>query len=1481
MRETLQINNAYIFKTPDGKEELNVKITGVLGAGASCLVYDGEYRDSFGFSHDIRVKECMPYYCTAPKRADGVVCWNSDLEKEKALELFKNTYGQHLYLQKMFANTATHIDKLYEANNTRYIIMNMDEGKSFEKVRVSSFYSLCKTLHALGEAVKRYHEHGMLHLDLKPENFMLLESMPDETVKLFDFDSVIFVNDLKEGIPVELSYSEKWAAPEVKQRKYAEIRETADIYSVGAILFYYLAGRHYELKDLLSFGKYDWLSDAPLLQGINPAVFRRIKELLNATLAASLNHRYQTMEEVCLKLKELIRLSDPKSMYLKNTIPRQNNLFVGRNTELSEIHTKLQSSNCLLINGMGGIGKTELAKAYAIRYKEEYSHIVYISCQGSIEESILDDTQIVITNYSIDKQEKFAMDRKKQLRNRIALLKQVVDEDTLFIFDDIREFDDSLNQLLTLKCKFILTSREFPRALLKKRETFCVEELSVEHLLELFTQILERTPSEEEKAIIRDIIAEVNRYTILVPIIAKIMNYYGMSPVEMLARLKDSSLKDSSDRTVKHCKDDRTVEETMYGHVQTLFSFTEVGELELAVMKTMAVLEPYMFDRNFLALIFIIDDWVTYFVDEEYQEKVKEDTERFQITYAAMSRLIDLGWFSYDKEIDCVQMHPVIAEVLMEQQDCGVVGCERLYDFVQGLMILLLARENQNKENYIENQFKKIDVDDNLRIYQDKDIDYKEQIQMELATHCLLKLDVSKEENVKYLIQKISNYHPKLLNEVSYEVLNKIRVLNERKQQLDDEFMVALYMALITIVESKNQTISEADIKEISDCAKRISYHNPRISEWHFYQNAQDFKNCMEAKLALAVKFGTEFIKTGNVSAPLLEMIVYIMMLAEEVDVTRLSREQRRELKRTIERGVKKAQKDLGSQRQPVMDAMKELDSLEDKLQTMLQEQMSEYEEEERQGLKLLLNCFMGNSNSTVQTVKEEYQRYYEYFTSVLKCEEIFSWKEISSLLENKQISVSDKISLLCYLENSPYDAYSIDLENHFYLPEYVTNDWIRLIQSVLLKNQYYETLFGSENRQGFLAQIMFAYRKRQYDLFLKGIRKLIERKEEFSQELLFAWGQFCGKCGLTLLELIFYSIMNPEKINEDSDGNGNFLMKYLGALERCALKEEDAQMVLSARTLERKYGNIIFFKGKVFPEERRTSGRWQVFMQYLFEYCALKNRQEQQEFLKKLEREVNITEKYKELFRQGCTGRNHFMDYMYAKEVVGKPFAGNEEIIKAEQKRLKQQTLTAFEKCLAYASCGVEYLLLDDIEMADACIMRYTELVGQIVPNASSVELMMLFEFPNGIYEWTKYREKCVAVYQGIFDAIYKAEREISVESFKILMNTWGRSFFRMRSMLRSEGLEEEASSYVILQNRYEKSMREAHEGLQQKDYAEFNLAARSDYSIPLSEYAQAKRKSQLIDTIFEFGEQAVWHMLKMEMGKPDDGDDTDVAEK
>jgi hypothetical protein len=59
--------------------------------------------------------------------------------------------------------------------------------------------------------------------------------------------------------------------------------------------------------------------------------------------------------------------------------------FVGRSDELTDIHKELQhnsSRKTVVVHGLGGMGKTQLALAYAQRHKGEYSAVFWVNSKS-------------------------------------------------------------------------------------------------------------------------------------------------------------------------------------------------------------------------------------------------------------------------------------------------------------------------------------------------------------------------------------------------------------------------------------------------------------------------------------------------------------------------------------------------------------------------------------------------------------------------------------------------------------------------------------------------------------------------------------------------------------------------------------------------------------------------------------------------------------------------------------------------------------------------------------------------------------------------------------------------------------------------------------------------------------------------------------------------------------------------------------------
>lgn len=73
----------------------------------------------------------------------------------------------------------------------------------------------------------------------------------------------------------------------------------------------------------------------------------------------------------------------------------KHSFFVGRNQELAEIHEHLRATRfkqTVVLKGLGGIGKTQLAAAYAMRHWQEFSAVFWLDASSaeSLGSSVLD-----------------------------------------------------------------------------------------------------------------------------------------------------------------------------------------------------------------------------------------------------------------------------------------------------------------------------------------------------------------------------------------------------------------------------------------------------------------------------------------------------------------------------------------------------------------------------------------------------------------------------------------------------------------------------------------------------------------------------------------------------------------------------------------------------------------------------------------------------------------------------------------------------------------------------------------------------------------------------------------------------------------------------------------------------------------------------------------------------------------------------------
>ena len=185
--------------------------------------------------------------------------------------------------------------------------------------------------------------------------------------------------------------------------------------------------------------------------------------------------------------------------------------FVGRKEELQKVDEILnKDSMLLLLNGIGGIGKSTLASYYLNQKKNNFDYYGFIQVNEDIKLSLASalGTSLDLKSEKID-------DLFAEIMNKLQNLKGK----KLLIIDDVKEIDnqlDEMNLLMTLKnsgFKILFTSRETKEYI----PQYFLNVMSLEDARELF---LKHYPTDEMDKVDK-ILEYLDYHTLFIEITAK------------------------------------------------------------------------------------------------------------------------------------------------------------------------------------------------------------------------------------------------------------------------------------------------------------------------------------------------------------------------------------------------------------------------------------------------------------------------------------------------------------------------------------------------------------------------------------------------------------------------------------------------------------------------------------------------------------------------------------------------------------------------------------------------------------------------------------------------------------------------------------------------------------------------------------------------------------------------------------------------
>jgi serine/threonine-protein kinase len=196
------------------------------------------------------------------------------------------------------------------SNGIYYFVMEYVTGKSCRDLMNSAKGPLTESsalqiAMQMAEVLDHIHQNKMVHRDIKPENILVTS---EGTVKLCDLGLAKTTTSTEqsltqEGLAVGTPY---FMSPEqIRGDKDVDIR--ADLYSLGATLFYLLTGTHpFEGKSAAETMSMHLKEAVPDPRKLNPQIREDLGWLIHKLMAKDRAQRYQTPAELLEDLKKIL-----------------------------------------------------------------------------------------------------------------------------------------------------------------------------------------------------------------------------------------------------------------------------------------------------------------------------------------------------------------------------------------------------------------------------------------------------------------------------------------------------------------------------------------------------------------------------------------------------------------------------------------------------------------------------------------------------------------------------------------------------------------------------------------------------------------------------------------------------------------------------------------------------------------------------------------------------------------------------------------------------------------------------------------------------------------------------------------------------------------------------------------------------------------------------------------------------------------------
>lgn len=374
------------------------------------------------------------------------------------------------------------------------------------------------------------------------------------------------------------------------------------------------------------------------------------------------------MEKRLEELKQrILNLSGEDEVYINHEQWRltekiiwPRSLFVGREQEIESIAGMLMEEHVLFLQGMGGIGKSEIAKGYAKAYRDRYDTIIFASYTTNLLE-LVNSEEIPIENLRRSGAAGADAEAPEDFfKRKLQAFRSLASERTLLIIDnfDVDE-DEHLEDLVNCPCHLLVTSRnehcDYPTLPVGPITDFG-------KVRQIFTSNYGRSLPEKDMELVDEILRLVGCHTITVELIAKQMKASFVKPAKMLTLLKSTGTNTSLKEKVK--REGTGQKLTSFDYIRELFQLSGLSEEERHILCCMCMVPYSGMEVSLFGELCGLED------------------------YDVTNSLLAKSWLMLDEDTDMLMLHPVICDVVKAELHPTPLSCKEyvkeLWERVKG-----------------------------------------------------------------------------------------------------------------------------------------------------------------------------------------------------------------------------------------------------------------------------------------------------------------------------------------------------------------------------------------------------------------------------------------------------------------------------------------------------------------------------------------------------------------------------------------------------------------------------------------------------------------------------------------------------------------------------------------------------------------------------------------------------------------------------